>query len=108
MKRQAADQFEPDDEDDDDDVDPEAPDASDMDPDDADDDDEDGVDTVPCPYCGRRVYEHADVCPHCRNFISFQDAPGHRPPWILVAAILALIGVGWWFAWMLIGVLTRP
>ena len=106
MTRQTADQFEPDDEDDDDGVvDREAPDESDMDPDDGDDDH--GVDTVPCPYCGRPVYEHADICPHCRNFISFQDAPRHRPLWIVVAATLALIGVGWWIVWMLIGILTR-
>ena len=105
MKRQAADDFEPDDGDDD--VDPEAPDESDMDPDGADGDDDDGVDTVPCPYCDRPVLEDAEICPHCRNFLSFEDAPRHRPLWILVAAILALIGFGWWVVWFLIGILTR-
>jgi hypothetical protein len=93
--------FEPDDEDDDA-VDPDAPDESDMDA-----DDDDDVDTVPCPYCRRPVAEHADICPHCRNFISFEDAPRRRPLWILVAALLALIGVGWWIIWMLAGILTR-
>jgi hypothetical protein len=107
VKRQTADEFEPDDEDDEG-VDPEAPDASDMDRDGVDGAAEDNVDTVACPYCGRAVYEHADICPHCRNFISFQDARRHPPVWIIVAAMLALIGAGWWVAWMLIGILTRP
>jgi hypothetical protein len=111
VTRQTADEFEPDDEDDDD-VDPEAPDESDMDPDDGDaavdDDDDDAVDTVPCTYCGHAVYEHADICPHCRNFISFPDAGPRRPLWIVVAAILALIGIGWWVVWLLVRILTRP
>ena len=103
MRRQTEDEFEPDDEDDAD-VDPEAPDASDVD----DNEDDDGVDTVPCPYCHRPVYEHADICPHCRSFLSFEDAPRRRPLWIFVAAMLALIGAGWWIIWMLVGILTRP
>ena len=86
-----------------DEVDPEAPDASDMDRDDEDDE----LDAVPCPYCNRPVYEHADVCPHCGSFLSFQNAPRHRPLWIVVAAILAILGIGWWAVWMLIGILTR-
>jgi hypothetical protein len=86
------------------DYDPVAPDESDMDPDDGDDDD--GVDTAVCPYCGRSVFEHADVCPHCRNFISFGATPRHRPLWIVIAAILALIGIGWGVVWILVGILT--
>jgi hypothetical protein len=101
---QTEDQFDYDDDDGHDEVDPEAPDASDMDPEDEDDDE---FDTVPCPYCHRPVYEHADVCPHCRSFLSFHDAPRHRPLWIVVAAILAILGIGWWAIWMLIGVLTK-
>lgn len=107
MRPQTEDQFEPDDEDDETDVDPDAPDASDMDDEDDAHDDDGGVDTVPCPYCHRGVYEHADVCPHCGSFLSFEDAPRHRPLWILVAALLALIGASWWIIWMLAGILTR-
>jgi hypothetical protein len=105
VRRQTEDEFEPDDEDDE--VDPEAPDESDMDPDD-DEGGDDAVDTVPCPYCHRPVHEDADICPHCRNFISFQDASHRRPLWIVVAAILAIIGIGWWVVWMLVGILTKP
>jgi predicted nucleic acid-binding Zn ribbon protein len=102
VTRQTEDEFEPDDDDDEDVDDREAPDDSDVV-----DDDPDGVDTLPCPNCDRPVYEHAQVCPHCRSFLSFEDAPRHRPLWIWIAAILALIGVGWGAIWLLIRILTN-
>ena len=50
----------------------ELPDAADTDP------PADDADTVPCPFCGRAVYEFADVCPKCRNFIG-GTGPAGRP-----------------------------
>jgi len=66
----------------------------------ADVDDSESVDTDPCRYCGRPVYEQAEVCPHCGNFISRQDSlPSRKPLWIIAGAIvtLGLIVVGWIF-----------
>lgn len=67
-----------------------APDPSDVD--DSDSDDE----TIPCPYCGEPVYEGAELCPHCRSFISFEDAPRRHPWWIWIGVGLALAAMLWW------------
>lgn len=81
----------PDDEDDNGELDDrELPDPADA----GDDDDEAEADTEPCPYCGKAVYYGADVCPHCRSFISAEDAPPRRrPAWLVVGALLALLAM---------------
>ena len=62
-------------------------------PDDADVD----ADEMPCPYCGKHVYEQAEVCPHCGNYISQEDAPSRRwPRWMWVGFLLALVGAVTW------------
>ena len=58
----------------------------------ADDDDT----TVPCPHCGKDVYEDAERCPSCGNYLSREDAPltqswGFR----LIALICLAVAVGW-------------
>jgi predicted nucleic acid-binding Zn ribbon protein len=68
------------------------------DPDESDQDSDDDVSaTVPCPNCGRDVYEDADQCPHCGEYITPSASPG-RPTWLIIAAILALLGVLFWLA----------
>ena len=95
-----------DDDDEDDDVDEaddadrlsaaELPDPADTDP------PADDQDTVPCPFCGRAVYEFADVCPKCHNFIGGSDDPSRsrRPLWVTVAVLACLAGMiatsTWW------------
>jgi predicted nucleic acid-binding Zn ribbon protein len=72
-------------------------------PDEADvDADEEGqtfsVETEPCPYCGKPVYEQAEVCPHCKSFLSIEEGRGAgRPKWMVIAALLviAAIVIGW-------------
>jgi predicted nucleic acid-binding Zn ribbon protein len=59
------------------------------------DDGEDDA-TSACPYCGRAVFEQAEICPHCRNFISFEDSPRRHARWIWAAVILGLISMLWW------------
>ena len=47
--------------------------------------------TVACPYCGEQVYEGAQYCGRCENYISKEDAPANsRPTWIWVLLILCL------------------
>ena len=54
-------------------------------------------DTVPCPSCGRPVYEDSPRCPHCGNYISEEDAPPARKPWwIIVGALLVFYVVYRW------------
>jgi hypothetical protein len=59
-------------------------------------DDSDSVDLVPCPYCGEEIYEKAELCPHCRNFVSFEDARPRQPRWIWIAVICGLLCVVTW------------
>ena len=78
----------------------EDPAPADVDDDDGDDDNE--GETVPCPDCGRPVYEEADVCPYCGSFI-LRDARARHPRWVLatVLALLAAMALGLlgWVVW---------
>ena len=59
---------------------------------------EGGSDTVPCPYCGRAVYESAELCPHCGSYILDDDlARSRRPLWVVVGVLvcLAIVLVAW-------------
>ena len=53
--------------------------------------------TVPCPYCGRPIYEEAQRCPYCERYISEEDAPPSRKPlWIVIGVGLCLFAVYRW------------
>ncbi|WP_158633562.1 hypothetical protein [Tautonia sociabilis] len=56
-----------------------------------DDDEESGV--LPCPSCGAEVFEDAERCPHCGDFIVGRRlrAWEGRPWWWIV---LGLLGIG--------------
>src|SRR2546421_8682091 len=66
----------------------------------ADVDDGDDPETVPCPYCRRPIWEEAELCPHCKNYLSREDAP-RRYPWWLIAGVAACLAI------VLLWVLTR-
>lgn len=78
-----------DDDDSDADDDRDLPDASDR-------DDDDTPATVPCPYCRRPIPEDAELCPHCKSFISYEDAPHHHPWWLLAGVAVCLLIVLLW------------
>ena len=67
-------------------ADREAPDPADTDGDDGAD-----ADVMPCPFCGRDMYDGADVCPHCGNFVSAGDAPRRLPLWFAAGAAACLL-----------------
>ena len=78
----------------------ESPDPSDRDPDDA----EDEGATVDCPHCGQEIYESAEQCPQCRQYLSTEDAPPRtsHPAWVLITTLLLLAamiisGIFWIF-----------
>ena len=55
--------------------------------------------TIPCPYCGREMYEDAPRCPHCGQYISEEDAPpGRSPWWIILGVVLCLCAIWVWVA----------
>lgn len=61
-------------------------------PDEADMDQDDDIgDTRPCPYCGKPISELAEVCPHCRSYISLEDAPSRKPLWIIIGVVVCLV-----------------
>ena len=61
---------------------------------DAADTDRPADDAVPCPFCRRAVYEDADVCPGCGNFIGGGDDPSPRHPWwVTLGIVLCLIAM---------------
>ena len=67
-------------------------------PDESDRDNGDDSATVPCPYCRKEVYEAAEVCPHCRNYLSSEDAPPNHRRWLVTGVVLCLLVVLIWVA----------
>ena len=63
-------------------------------PDQADDGQDD--ETVPCPHCRKSVYEDAERCPNCGNYLSREDRPWRRPAWLLAGVAIGLILVAYW------------
>ena len=51
-----------------------------------------GEETAPCPYCLRPVYDDAERCPGCGQYLSMEDAerPGRRPWWLVPGVLLCL------------------
>ena len=59
--------------------------------------DEEDEPTVPCPYCGREMYEDSPQCLHCHQYISDEDAsPSRKPWWIILGVLLCLLAIGIW------------
>jgi hypothetical protein len=53
--------------------------------------------TVPCPYCGKEIYEDSPRCPHCGRYISKEDAPPRRMPWgVILGVILCFCVIAVW------------
>ena len=65
------------------------------------DDGEDAEVTVACPYCGEEIYEDANWCPYCANYLSQEDSPRPRHPWWLVAGVVVCLAIV--FSWFLMG-----
>jgi hypothetical protein len=62
-------------------------------PDDPEGDDDE---TVTCPYCLRPVYEDAERCPGCGQYLSRQDRPARHPWWLLLGVLVGLVVVIRW------------
>ena len=61
-----------------------------------DDDAPDDGDPVPCPECGKPVYDFLDRCPTCGYWLSEADVRARRagmsrPSWLRTTAIVVLI-----------------
>jgi hypothetical protein len=74
---------------------PQFADEDDWDTDDDEWDDEEPL--IPCPWCRRDIPEDAPRCPYCEYYISREDTPpSPKPWWLLIGAILALLGALVW------------
>ncbi len=66
----------------------------DDDPDDWPEDDDSGSDTVVCPNCGADVYEDAEQCPRCGEWITDSTHPlAGRSRWFVWAGLLGIAAV---------------
>ena len=66
----------------------EEPDAYDID-DEVDDDPED--DQLPCPSCGRMIFDDTDRCPHCGDWVMPLAAASSRGTWVWWTALALVI-----------------
>ena len=44
-------------------------------------DEDDSSETIPCPACGAEIYEDAEACPQCGEYIHHGYIPGSGSPW---------------------------
>jgi hypothetical protein len=57
------------------------------------------ADTVPCPFCKRLVYDNAERCPHCGNYLFHDGASASRKPWWVLGGVLVCLAiVGYWIS----------
>lgn len=59
-------------------------------------DDDNEPELVPCPECGGEVYEDAEQCPHCGQYIKpggSKSVLSGRPLWFIALAIAGIIAV---------------
>ena len=67
-------------------------------------DDDDSAELVPCPNCGREIYEEAEQCPSCGEYVTHDNRIlASKPGWYVllalagvIAVILALAGLAAW------------
>jgi hypothetical protein len=61
---------------------------------------DDDQDTIPCPYCGRPIFDDTPRCPHCENYLSEEEAaPTRKPWWIVLGVAVCLYLVYRWTTW---------
>jgi hypothetical protein len=58
---------------------------------------DEATDTVPCPFCRAQVYDNAEWCPHCRNYLFYDGPPLREKPWWLIGGVVScLVVVLYW------------
>ena len=60
--------------------------------------DDDDAETLPCPECGQPIYEEADQCPHCGQYVTFSSSGAfdNKPWWWIALGLLGVLAVLWW------------
>ncbi|MEK6238409.1 MAG: hypothetical protein N2C14_27135 [Planctomycetales bacterium] len=59
------------------------------------DDEDDDTEVVPCPECGVDIYEDAEQCPACGQYVVVRmpDLWSQRPLWWVVLGLLGVAAV---------------
>jgi hypothetical protein len=53
--------------------------------------------TLPCPSCGKAMYEDSPRCPSCGEYVTPAAGPSSGLSWVIRwGAILALLAAGTW------------
>jgi hypothetical protein len=47
--------------------------------------------TVPCPHCGEDIFDDAEQCPYCQQYISAADFKKQIPTWVIVLIVLTIV-----------------
>ena len=63
-------------------------------PDPDEDDDEGVLETLPCPSCDAPIYEDAEQCPACGEYVTFSTAPlADWPGWLVALGLVGVLAV---------------
>ncbi len=64
---------------------------------DGDDPDDDDDPTIPCPRCSEPIFDDAERCTSCGEYLSREES-GPRKPWWLVLGVAVCLGMTAWWA----------
>jgi uncharacterized protein (DUF983 family) len=57
-------------------------------------DEDESLELLPCPSCGEPIYEEADACPYCGEYVTHSTSVlAGKPLWFVALAILGIIAV---------------
>lgn len=64
--------------------------------------DDDELETLPCPACGQQIYEEAEACPYCGEYVTHSTSVlAGKPFWFVALALLGIVSViGMIFYWV--------
>lgn len=54
-------------------------------------DEDESEPTMPCPGCGKEIYEEADACPYCGEYLADSDRQSPAKPWWVWLTVILLL-----------------
>ncbi|MCA9026639.1 MAG: zinc-ribbon domain-containing protein [Planctomycetaceae bacterium] len=55
---------------------------------------EDEVDLRPCPSCGAEIYEDAEQCPYCGEYVVWSNSAfSGKPLWWIILGLIGMVAV---------------